>query len=111
MNYEPWVTPIVNAPPVFNPYLTPQVARVPQATRGLGDVDPVGKTASKLNSTQKFMLAIHGAILLAVSYHGYKRNRNSVPWGLSWALGGIACPTIMLGFALTQGFADPAKKE
>ncbi len=75
--------------------------------RAIDRVDPVGAVWGHLGQTQKIMLAIHGVILLAVSYHGYKRNSNSVPWGLAWALGGLACPTVTAGFALTQGFADP----
>ena len=55
------------------------------------------------------MLAVHGVILLAVSYHGYKRNGNSVPWAAAWAAGGMVCPTVTAGFALTQGFASQAK--
>jgi hypothetical protein len=71
-------------------------------------IDPVGKAWDSLNTTQKVMLAIHGAILLAVSYHGYKRNSNSVPWGAAWAIGGMVCPTVTAGFALTQGFGKKA---
>ena len=109
MEYEPWIDPIVKAPQAPNPYYTPYVPRTRRA-RGLGDVDPIGKIAGKLNYTQKVMLAVHGAMLLAVSYHGYKRNRNSVPWGLSWAIGGLVCPTVTLAFALTQGFTSQAEK-
>lgn len=68
-------------------------------------VDPVRQAWSGLDVTQKSVLAIHGAILLAVSWHGYKRNQASIGWGLLWALGGFMCPTVTLGFALTQGFA------
>ncbi len=83
----------------------------PAAKRGLGDADPIGKTVNGLTYAQKVMLGVHGVVLLGVAFHGYKRNRNSVPWGLSWAMGGLLCPTVTLAFALTQGFADTAKKE
>jgi hypothetical protein len=69
-------------------------------------IDPVGKAWGSLNATQKVMLAIHGVILVAVTYHGYKRNRNSVPWAAAWAFGGMVCPTVTAGFALTQGFGQ-----
>ena len=51
------------------------------------------------------MLAIHGGLLAAVSYHGYKRHRGSVPWGAVWATGGLLCPSVTMAFALTQGYA------
>lgn len=79
--------------------------------RGLGDVDPIGKTVNNLNVTQKVMLAVHGVIVLAVAYHGFKRNKSSVAWGAGWALGGVLCPTVTMAFALTQGFAKRKKKE
>jgi hypothetical protein len=92
--------PLKRVPP---PVLQTRVVR-----RSGARVDPVGKVWSQLNTTQKVMLAVHGAILVAVSYHGYKRNRNSVPWGLAWSLGGLVCPTVTMGFALTQGYATKA---
>lgn len=81
-----------------------RVRRAARQTR----VDPVGAVWSQLNLTQKVFLGIHGSILLAVAYHGYKRNGNSVPWGMAWGLGGLVCPTVTMGFALTQGFGTKA---
>lgn len=81
------------------------VAQPVLRARRIDRVDPVGAAWGSLNLTQRTMLAIHGVILLAVSYHGYKRNGGSVPWGIAWSLGGLACPTVTMGFALTQGYA------
>lgn len=107
--YTPWITP-----PTQLATLPPAPSMVPSApvlrTRTLGDMDPIGKAAANLSTTQKVFLAVHGVILMAVSYHGYKRNQNSVPWGLSWGLGGLLCPSVTLAFALTQGFAKRKSK-
>lgn len=85
--------------------MAPAVAQPPLlSTSRIDKLDPVGAVWGNLDSTKKVMLAIHGVILLAVSYHGFKRNGESVPWGLAWAVGGLVCPTVTMGYALTQGY-------
>lgn len=108
MDYKPWVdipTQLTVVP------RAPMQAPRPRElhTRSIGEIDPIGKTASKLNATQKAFLLLHGVILVAVAYHGYRRNRNSVPWGAAWAVGALLCPSVTMAFALTQGFAKTAK--
>ena len=110
MKYEPWVSVPTQLATIPSP--APLLAPQPPVlrTRTLGDIDPIRRISSELGVTQKVFLAIHGVILIAVAYHGYKRNKNSVPWGLSWALGGLVCPSVSLAFALTQGFATTKPK-
>ena len=92
----------MNRPPAPLSRVGPPVLR----SRVVDKVDPVGAVWGHLNATQRIMLAIHGVILLGVSYHGFKRNSDSVPWGMAWAVGGLVCPTVTAGFALTQGYAS-----
>jgi hypothetical protein len=37
-------------------------------------------------------------------YHGYRRNSDSVFWGLAWAAGGFICPIVTAPFAISQGY-------
>lgn len=37
-------------------------------------------------------------------YHGYKRNRNSLGWGLAWGLVGSIFPVITIPVMFAQGF-------
>ena len=99
MSYEPWVVPS-NVPSAL-----PVERMRSRGVPGFGESDPIRSPIRALDMTQKVMLAIHGVVLVAVSYHGYRRNGNSVPWGIGWGLGGLICPTVTMGFALTQGFA------
>lgn len=72
--------------------------------RTLGDLDPFAPAG-----VSKAMLGVHSLILMAVAYHGYKRNAMSFAWGGLWALSGLMCPTVTLVWAVSQGFAQPAK--
>lgn len=75
-------------------------------TTRIDRLDPIGAVWGQLNATQKAMLLLHGVAIVAASYHGYRRNRNSIAWGLVWGTGGLLCPTVTMGFALTQGYAQ-----
>jgi hypothetical protein len=45
----------------------------------------------------------------ASAYHGYKRNHDSVGWGLAWGLLGAAVPVVTpVAAAILQGYAKPA---
>ena len=39
------------------------------------------------------------------AYHGMRRNRGSIAWGLAWGLAGRLFPLIVPALALAQGFA------
>jgi len=108
VNYEPWINPTLQLP---GPALGAAPRAPRSAARKLQDADPIRKAVSNLGPTQRIMLAVHGVILVAVAYHGYRRNKNSVPWGLGWAVGGLVCPTVTMAFALTQGYAKSQKQE
>ena len=51
------------------------------------------------------MIASVGAIVGA--YHGTRRNRGSVGWGLVWGLAGATAPLITTGIAVAQGYGSP----
>jgi hypothetical protein len=108
VSFKPWVS----APPAAELPAQPRqlvLQRPRRKVRALGELDPVGRASFSLTTGDKVMLGVHGLILLSVAYHGYRRNEDSVPWALSWALGGFLCPTVTLAFALTQGFAKPER--
>jgi hypothetical protein len=44
---------------------------------------------------------------VAAAYHGYKRNDDSIGWGLVWGVGGSIFGPIPLVFAWDQGYAQP----
>ena len=41
------------------------------------------------------------------AYHGYRRNHESVGWGIGWFLLGGMFPIITTGFAFAQGLGKP----
>jgi hypothetical protein len=41
------------------------------------------------------------------AYHGYKRNRDSLGWGLAWGLLGGLFPIITPVIAFAEGYAEP----
>lgn len=47
------------------------------------------------------------ASVMALVYHGYKRNRGSVGWALMWGIFGGAVWPITVPVALAQGYAKP----
>ncbi len=68
--------------------------------------DPFLSPARSLNPPERVVLAAHAAILLGAAYHGFRRNGDSVLWGLSWAFGAALCPTVTAAFAVSQGFGE-----
>lgn len=100
--FEPWVKPETS--------LTLPSGQLPAAPQAQAPVlktrvmNPLGQEYD-LTSRQVVALGAHAAILLGVAYHGYRRNNNSTLWGVAWALGGVLCPVVTLGVALSQGFA------
>ena len=102
MSYEPWFelppAPLATMPArqVYAPAARPQA---------LGALDPIGRAAQDATAGNKALLLVHGLIILAVAYHGFRRHEDSLLWGGAWAVGGVLCPTVTAAFAITQGFA------
>lgn len=53
-----------------------------------------------------WQIAVPASVGLS-AYHGYKRNRGSLEWGVGWGLLGGLFPVITPAIALAQGFAKP----
>lgn len=70
----------------------------PPKLAGLGAID--AKTVM-----QTAMGPIGWAAMLAMMYHGYKRN-DSIGWGLAWGFTGL----LGVPFALVQGFGQPKRR-
>jgi len=80
------------------------------------------------DNTLMVMSLYNLAVGLAGAYHGYKRNNDSILWGLGWLslptlidipvnyFANMSIPlnmaisTIPMSLAITQGFAKPLKK-
>jgi hypothetical protein len=59
-------------------------------------------------STKKWIYSIVSvASAIASGYHGVKRNRGSVGWGLVWFILGGAFPVLTPTIAVAQGFGKP----
>jgi hypothetical protein len=44
------------------------------------------------------------------TFHGIKRHRGSIPWGLGWGLLGGLFPIVVPAIAIAQGLGTPIKK-
>jgi len=53
-----------------------------------------------------FVFMLLGAA--TAGFHGYKRNRGDLRFGLGWGLAGFLAPLPMVGLAVYQGFGKPA---
>jgi len=87
-----------------------------QVFGSLARVEPVlGETEVEVKSNTSTIdtLAWLGRIGGTVSgaYHGYKRNNESIGWGIGWALLGNIFWPVTIPVSLAQGFGKPAKKD
>jgi hypothetical protein len=90
-------------PPVAGPRLA-LMPQPPPNLFGLRGAEGGGGGAGKL-----IYSLLGTAALGALTYHGYKRNDDSLGWGLAWGLlGGLVWP-ITVPVALAQGFGKPKK--
>lgn len=77
-------------------------------------VDGIGQASEPIiviREPSPFAYAWSGLSLISGSisaYHGFRRNRGSVPWAIGWGLLGGAFPVIVPVLAYLQGFAKPA---
>lgn len=55
------------------------------------------------------LMALSLGSAAASTYHGYKRNRGSVPWALAWGFLGGMFPIVTPAIAVAQGFGKPAR--
>lgn len=44
------------------------------------------------------------------AYHGYKRNNDSLGWGLGWGLMGLVFPILSPTLAIAEGYAEPLRE-
>ena len=52
-------------------------------------------------------LVLAGVGAIVGAYHGTRRNRGSVGWGLVWGVAGATAPLITTGIAVAQGYGSP----
>lgn len=105
----PCPSPVARVVPVAPVAVAPGVVRVAGAP-STGQTQPT-RTAS--NNTG--LLSLYGAFALATTaaavYHGYKRNRGSIPWALGWGLFGSAIPIAAAPLIIAEGFGKPEGKK
>ena len=92
-------------------HLTParELPRVPRAVSpALARVEPSpgGARVGQLSPSSVWPV-ISLASSLASAYHGVRRNRGSVGWGLGWGLLGALFPIVTPVIAVAQGYAQP----
>jgi len=66
----------------------------------LADINKAQAANNKINNVAG---AVYGIESLFTAYHGYKRNNDSIGYGLAWWL----TSGMGLGVALEQGYAKP----
>jgi hypothetical protein len=99
--WDPWVRVQTGLVPVESAY----PSRVPLKVTTLGSLP-----AAELDAKAAIRSLMVGLAFAAIAgFHGYRRNNNSVFWGLSWAAGGFVCPVVTLPFAISQGFGRRTK--
>lgn len=81
-----------------------QQTTTPQIVGPLGAPQLVDDAGDSLG-TVLFVLDVASG--LASGYHGYKRNHDSVAWGLVWAIFGMTLPVITPIVAVMEGYAEP----
>ncbi len=94
--WKPWVDVQTGLAPA--PRHVP--ARAPLRVTTMAGSDESGDVQTAVRA---FLVGVFFAAL--AGYHGYRRNNDSVLWGLSWAAGGFVCPVVTVPFAVSQGFA------
>lgn len=67
------------------------------------NIDDIRDLLIKISSTVLIIRSLSG---IASAYHGFKRNNDSLGYGLAWGVTGLASAT-PIGLALEQGFAKP----
>ena len=76
---------------------------------------PLGALGQATNGGNAAMGVIYGTLSLvssgASAYHGFKRNRDSVGWGIWWGLMGGLFPIITPAIGFAQGWSKPRKKK
>lgn len=74
----------------------------------IGDVTPAAVTEEpKIGAAAYAIAALSTVSMVASAYHGVKRNRGSVGYGILWGVAGALFPIITPGIALAQGYAKP----
>ena len=119
---ETTTPPVPTPTPTTNPTYAETIAAINSAAASSTHAATADLIASSINKpTALYNLAAS----LAAAYHGYKRNNDSIAWGLGWMFLPnlielplqlfvmvpnpviMAISTLPLGIALTQGFAKP----
>lgn len=91
--------PFVQAAPIAGPRLTLQPQPPPNLFGLRGPED------SGVAGVAKLIYGLLGTgALAALTYHGYKRNDDSIGWGLTWGLLGSLAWPVTVPIAFAQGF-------
>lgn len=81
------------------------LARVEQPIARLGAYDEEAKSTTPAIDTFVWLGRLAGTV--SGAYHGYKRNNESIGWGIGWALLGNIFWPVTIPVSLAQGFGKP----
>lgn len=104
---KPDATAVVNFLKIYAPSDRPNVAKALIA-RGV-DPSVIASALSWFDAESRWNVdAIKGVLTVvaagAAAFHGYRRNRGSIGWGVAWFLSGLVIPVVTSAIALAQGF-------
>ena len=70
----------------------------------------LGQSHEKGRLSWAWTLLSTGTAVLG-TYHGYRRNVESVGWALAWGVFGTFAPVIALPIMFAQGFGEPKRRK
>jgi hypothetical protein len=91
---------INNAPPWMPTRTTVSRRYYPMGATGEGETAVAQKPSSLFDSP-----ALPKVAMVVAAYHGMRRNRGSIAWGLAWGLAGRLFPLLVPALAFAQGYA------
>lgn len=111
---QQWAVPPTSAnqtiaAPVVNPTLAVAAPSRSVAPSGSNSAAPAG-TQKKPSAYDQVVPYVKGTVAMAAIVHGYKRNKDSVLWGLAWGAMGYSVWWLAAPLMVAQGFSKPAAK-
>ena len=102
-------TPTATAQGVFNPRTAVAALANNKLNLRLGALGRTVTVGTESYEVSPLWTAVNIGAVGALTYHGYRRNRGSWGWALTWGLiGGLIWP-ITGAIAFAQGFGEPKK--
>ena len=85
-------------------------APAPVLPTGPSMVSPQAAPAKSATAYDQVIPFVKGGVAMAAIAHGYKRNNDSILWGLAWGAMGYSLWWLAAPLMVAQGFTKPAAK-